>query len=398
MKIAIYYTHSETLGHTTRVLNIARYLKNKDADVLILQGGIPQPFVKTRDLNIKNVPYPVYGRERFYSKYYKVNLKIDLEKMKKRLMFIRNAISRFNPDIFITEFFPFGRPEERFGICPFINYLRNKNPSIKIYSSIGYPIFSLKSFRLVDSIIKNSALFDKIFIHTPQIEMEYANKVLKGKYKRKYRKVFNKIDKKIIFTNYIIDNKTIKNKNEIRKKLGLKNKKLILISRGGGATHPKIILNSILSSKYLDENYFLLVCAGPSSTKREMDIFKNIAKNSDNIKIIKFLPNFPDYLNACDVSVNMSGYNTSTQILWTKTKSVVIPRPDEVEQYYRAKMLKDFLGASVINYNDLKPEKIAEEINHQINMNSMRNLHKIKKEWFDGLRFFTEKILNSGED
>ncbi len=369
MKIMMYYTHRETLGHTTRTLRIARCLQSKGTQILILNGGKKQD-VDFSDIEIVNLPYPLRDRREFY----RAGMPLDTGKIRKRLFIMKSIVKRFKPDLFLTEFFPFGRSEGKYELYPFILWMRKTMPETKICASIGYPALDLNR---TEEILEYSKGFDRLFIHTPEIEYEYMKVALKEK-AEEYVNFFRKLKGKIIFTGYVFSEKE---KKKIKREM---HKKIVLVSRGGGVVYPGIIAKSIMSLRFLGNEYFMFVCYGPASTKKEINIFDKLSKGFKNVKTFSFLPNaeFTDYLSMCDVSVSMCGYNTSVETMWFRKKAVLIPYMKEMEQVSRARMMKDLLGSSVIRYDKLSPEKIAEEIKKQIE----KNMHvKIKNEWYNGL-------------
>lgn len=383
MKIAIYFTEEGTLGHSTRVLSIAGYLKRMNHDVLVLQGGMHESSITKKGIDIHNVPHPFHSKKTFFSG----KFVMDSGKIKKRIAFMGKALSDFRPDILITEYFPLGRIEEKYEIVPLIKLLKNKNPNIRIYCSMGYPSFD---FGLSKEITKYSALYDGIFIHTPRSDVKYLKREMEPGENREYNKIMNKLQEKIFFTGYIIENDIGKDSEEIREELDLDDKKFVLVSRGGGIMYPKIITSSALSSKYLKDFFFLISC-GIFSTPKELEIFKRVVKKYENIKLVRHLPGFIKYLNACDISISMSGYNTSVETLWVKKRSILIPKKIGIEQIYRAKMLKDLIGSSVIDYRRISPKKLAKCIEYQSD-NEFGT--KIDQKSFKGLDSFYKVALD----
>jgi predicted glycosyltransferase len=96
-----------------------------------------------------------------------------------------------------------------------------------------------------------------------------------------------------------------------------------------------------------------------------MDVFNRASAMANNVKVIGYTPSLERYIDACDVSIGLSGYNTSLEVLRSSKRSVLIPRAN-VEQSYRALMLKEMIGSSVIEHNRCSPEEIAREIGFQI--------------------------------
>ena len=227
MKMLFYYNHCETLGHTTRTLCIARHMKSLGHEVMVLQGGIPQSFAYgdgMDGIDIVDVPHPPYGREMFIAdRRNRAGLRIGMNRMKERIRFISRSVSEFNPEMLITEYVPFGRPDENLCLYPLLRNLRKKRPGIRVCSSVGYPIFSMITTMKGESILRNSGLFDRIFIHTPPIEMEYAKNALDGSERGIYEKVFEKIGHKTVFTNYITDKKMSDPNVDLSKEYSLQN-------------------------------------------------------------------------------------------------------------------------------------------------------------------------------
>ena len=303
MHIAIYYTHRETLGHTTRTLRIARYLQSRGNRVLLINGGKKQD-VDFSEIEIVNLPYPLRDRREFY----RTGMPLNMEKVRKRLFIMKSILKGFKPELFLIEFFPFGRSEGKYELYPFILWMRKVMPDTKICASIGYPALDLNR---AGEILEYSERFDRIFIHTPEIEYEYMKAALKEK-AEEYVNFFRKLKEKITFTGYVFPENE---KKEIKRNM---QNRTVLVSRGGGVVYPGIIAKSMMSLKFLGDGYFMIVCYGPASTEREIKMFDKISERFKNLKTFRFLPNaeFTDYLSMCDVSVSMCGYNTSVETMW----------------------------------------------------------------------------------
>src|ERR1700690_3250018 len=103
MRVLFHYTHKQTLGHTTRSVAFITALVRQKAEVLLLQGGLPQPFVRFPDgCKVLDIPQPFDTRTSFQSRGVPVSAA-------KRAQFILKSAADFSPDVMITEFFPFGR-------------------------------------------------------------------------------------------------------------------------------------------------------------------------------------------------------------------------------------------------------------------------------------------------
>ena len=395
MKIAIYYMHYEALGHTTRIKNIFNLIDRKDVEVLVIQDGKSQDFLNY-NFKVKNFPFPSAGREMFHGK--RMDLSIPI--IKKRLQFLKKELKEFMPDVFITEFFPFGRKLFSIEMAALLESLKEINPNVKIYASIGYPYLEN------DKVLKFAKYYDKILIHCPKnLDFEYVKKAAMNINEEGiiyfYNKVFTALKDKIVYTNYITNKKKPLEKEKVRREFNIKkNQKLILVSRGGGVTDMGVITSAIKSAEMLGAKFFFVIVYGPSSTLEEEEIFYNMAKGKTNIKLIRFRENFLDLLNACDVSVSMAGYNTSLETLWLGKKAILIPRSirkgskepgyARFEQYYRAIMLENEIKSKVILPKELNPEILAELIRDKVKEN---NRIIANQKWFDSEGIIRREIL-----
>jgi len=370
MKILIFYTHRETLGHTIRVLNIAKKLSEEN-EVIVLNGGKKQDISIPKNIKLINIPYVLIDRHAY------CGIKnVLLSDVIKRTRFIKKIIDGFIPDIFITEHFPFGRAEDKIAIISLIKYIKSKNPNVKIISSVGYPLLDRK----IEYILDDIKLYDKIFIHTTENDFNFIRKYMDPEALITYNDFFENIKENFFLTGYVIDEKYEKTKNE----------KTIVVSRGGGAFLPKIILYSLKAASFFPD-YKFIISAGMSSNEKEMELFKKNAIKNENIHLYKHIPNIFDMLSSCSVSISASGYNTATQLLFLKKNSILVPL-NTLEQRYRAYMLQDMIGSSVIENNDLKIKKIVECLDYQLNNNTSK--YKIDKNIYNGIEIFNKELNN----
>ena len=411
MRVLLYYNHEQTLGHSNRTIALACQLKQDGHETLVINGGQPQDFLSYFNVNIRVLPSPKTGRKNFYAKNSYV---IGEDGLTQRINAFRTIIDEFNPDIFVTEFFPFGRMGDRSLLLPIISYVKKLNKSAKIIGSIGYPMIS----DLAKRVISQSTFYDKILIHTPNgLDNKYVEK-LYGFFKdgvhllNNHYNVFDTLKDKICYTGYIINKfkktNNASNPNDINisgrpnsnlsNQLNLKNRIFVLVSRGGGVFYPGIILKAILAKKYLEKqgyNIVLVAVTGPATSDKESILFNKIALKSPDVIFKTFIPNFIDYLSLCDMSLSMAGYNTSVELLWLKKKCIVFPietkgRFADLEQAYRGILLKKHLNASVLDVRKATPKEIAEHIKLQLSSTEKAN---VNDDWFNGLKNSVKELV-----
>ncbi len=403
-KILIYYTHRETLGHTTRVFSLIHAIMRKYrryVKIYVFHGGTPQIYLK-RFSNVEwiDLPYPFYSK--FDFRYRKLSKVFAPFHIRIRANMMLERAKKIKPDIFITEFFPFGREESKHEIIPLLNFLKNK--SVKIYASVGYPYVVSDSIKVALGCYD---LYDKILIHVPPDTEEniFAENIENDNFRKLYQKFFKIISGKVFYTGYIIPfNTQVKQSKieEIREKLDAKRKVLVVASRGGGVICPKIITSSILARKYLSKDYTFIVIPGPVSSDKEIAFFNRLIKTVGRTQVFikKYVKNFGGLLKASDISISMVGYNTSVQLLYFAKKNILIPSIAYEkgygfcnEQVARTHLLKRCLGSSILKYQDLSPKLIAKEIEKK--RKSVVKVKEVKPEWFKGGENSADFIMNN---
>jgi len=395
ISVIIYFTHKESLGHVSRILNIISAIKrakSSSVKIFIFQAGKRLKYLTIpTGVSWFNLPLPYHSKSNFKRGSY---LKVMPLSAQVRAKFMLSKIKEIQPDIFITEFFPFGRADSRFELFPILESLRKQK--VRIFSSIGYPYLVQSNFKILSFYI---TFYEKILIHTPpNLEYNYfLSRIENPALKVIYHKVFNKLSPKISYTGYLLPHivasqrprdcvltqKTRNNRSA---------EKMILVSRGGGVIYPKIILYSILASKMLPISYRFVVVSGPSTGIHEMKAFRGVMAKTrkGQVELYKYLPNLPLLVKDCDVSVSMCGYNTAAQLLYFRRPAVLIPSSVDPEiaigycseQLSRADVLKRYLGSTVLDYKNLTVTKMAEAIFAQANRKSCGK--GVENSWFGG--------------
>ena len=388
MRVLFHYTHKQTLGHTTRSLSLAAELCRQKAQVLILQGGVPQPFIRfPKDCKVMDIPHPFDTRTSFRSRGIPVS-------PAKRAQFILRAAADFAPDIFITEFFPFGRLAYLPELLPVLRYLRKKGT--RIMASIGYPLLidldrlQDKKFAALHRAV--FAFYDSFLIHTPDgLETSYIQQTIKDpQLSRSYAAIMKSLEKKIFYTGYIFPEKMITGGTRIS--VPPITDPAIVISRGGGAVYPKLITLAIEAQRLLNDKtqaINTIIACGPATSPKEMELFQSCLKPEDKGRVFlaDHLANLDDHLQNCRVSVSLCGYNTSVQLMRWGTPSVIVPYQNSSsqmstnDQIARARLLADRFSSIILDYDAMTARSLADAVKEK--MSSKRPI-PAPAGWFNG--------------
>ncbi len=151
-------------------------------------------------------------------------------------------------------------------------------------------------------------------------------------------------------------------KNKLLKGLGFSNDKpLILIF--GGSQGAKAINDTIipLINKKLNSNYQIMWAPGP---KQYETVKEQIKVNTNNVKIVPYIYNMEETLNACDLVIARSGAMTITELARVGKPAIFIPLPNvsNNHQEYNAEVLKNINAAEIIKEDNLSPEILNKQI------------------------------------
>lgn len=391
MKIGVYYTHYQCLGHTARVYTLLRAIKKRYpfVDSCLIQGAKSQEFLRfPPDVRVSLLPRPIFTRESF-----KTPLTVNRKNLELRAACLLHLIKKYGLDVFMTEYFPLGRNICKYELLPALYFLKKNRK--RIISAAGYPVISGISIKDFNTLLK---FYDKVYIHSPYIEYEYISGSYKDKrQKNEYADIFKKNFDKIVFTGYVVSDR-LKFTEEKEVTEYQNNKINILVTRGAGAYYPAIIKASIKASELLGNDYYFVIVAGPSTSDAEWQVFNKLmnGKKLQNAVLKKYSPYLKKLIRESDLCISTASYNTAVDILYYKKKSIIIPFEGYGDMYYReqpcrAELLKDFISSAIIRYPELTALKLKEKISEQINKSRTANL-KIPQDWFQGKKNFLKEI------
>lgn len=395
MKIAFYYNHYNTLGHSTRVFSLVRGLKEaygRKCEILILLGGPQQPFFPFRAYAcVKALPYAFDKRglaiEANRKLYNHLIQGPHLNAMlKERLKISTKALQSFQPDVFITEYYPFGQEFWTFELPRVLDFLKSRFP-VKIVSSSGYISWTPD----MQEIIRK--YYDLLLIHSPRtFGRDYA-KYIPPEGSSVLDSVFRDNTSRIHFTGFISELSWADAPSpKIRRLLADLDQPCIFVSRGGGIVNKKIILTALLAAQRNTKWNFLLVC-GPSTPREEWETYHRIAKSRPHIHLFKSLipADFIACMKKADLCISMAGYNTSVKLMELNKSCILIPYKT-TEQIWRACLLKRSLQAEIISEKDLSAGILENKIQSLLERKKPGN--RLPSSWFQG----TETTLQFLED
>ncbi|MEO1375333.1 MAG: glycosyltransferase [Cyanobacteria bacterium J06635_10] len=391
-KIMFYCQYLTGMGHLVRSTEIVRSLA-KDFQVYFVNGG-----AKVEDFEIPScvelISLPALWLED--GKFQIANDSQSVEEIKQtRKDRLLAAFDRVKPDCLITEFFPFGRHKLFFELLPLLEHVQTTSPDTKIVCSIRDIIGRSTIHEESDIIVKLiNQYFDLILCHAdPRFQTFAAN--------------FSRIKElncDIEYTGFVAQSlpDTVTENDNFLANIN-KDNPLIIVSVGGGRLGYELLDSVIEASKILENqiSHQIQIFTGPFMPEAQFLKLQQASSTRKNVNLRRYTNQLLNYIKKADLSISLTGYNTTMNILRTNVRAIVVPighYDKDREQLLRTKKLEELKIVEVINPNNLEPAHLAEKIITSLKKETVRNSSDIFN--LEGARntaAFLKKYLESSK-
>ena len=330
MKVLI--TGGGTGGHVYPALSIADELKKKYNKVEIMFVGT------NRGLEADVVPKAGYSFKAIEVKGFRRKLSLDTLKtfglMFKGYFQAGKLIKQFKPDVIVGTGGYVSGPVVMQGVFRGVRTLIHEQNAIP---GVTVKILS----RFVDKVLLSYEESEKYFKKKNHLVVT-GNPV---------RNAFGHLDKKAC-----------------RQKLGLTHPTLFSVGGSGGA---KCINDAALSliQAYNGSDINIIHVTG----KRYFDAFVERIEEKglileDNIKVLKYVYNMPEYMVASDLMLSRSGALTLSEIAMVGTPSILIPSPNVAHnhQEHNARVYEKHGAAIMLKENDIKEQTVYQIVKEHL--------------------------------
>ena len=370
-RVLFYVQYLLGIGHVRRSALVIQALANAGVQVDVIFGGIPVPHISFAPATMHYLD-PVKSADNGFSGLVKADgSEFSSADKLQRSQKLLEICDQLQPDVIVTETYPFGRRQMRFELTPLLEWAAKQPVPPLMVSSIR-DILQARSPKREDECIELiQQQYDKVLVHgdpafTP-LEKSFAKAV--------------QIRSQLTYSGYVCPAKPPAKVRE----------KLIVVSIGGGAVGKEILqaAQQLHASGFEAECQWLLI-TGPNMAPEDK---QSLAKhNCDNLQVVELADDFIDSLSRARVSVSMAGYNTVMDLLQTETPAVVIPfeAESETEQLARSQLLEAKGLLSIVRENTLTADTLkaaiikARQQQHQrpaINMLGAQHSAELLKLW-----------------
>ncbi|WP_261842366.1 glycosyltransferase family protein [Aliamphritea ceti] len=370
-RVLFYVQYLLGIGHVRRSALIVQALAKSGIQVDVIFGGRPVPHISFAPATMHFLD-PVKSADNGFSGLVKADSSefTDADKLS-RVTKLLQICEQLQPDVIITETYPFGRRQMRFELTPLLEWARKQPEPPLVVSSIRDILQARSPKRENECINLIQQQYDKVLVHgdsdfTP-LQKSFAKAI--------------QIQSHLHYSGYVCPPKPAEKPRE----------DLIVVSIGGGAVGKEILQAALQlhASGYATDCQWLLI-TGPNMAPEDKHALGTY--NNNNLQVVDLADDFIDSLSRARVSVSMAGYNTVMDLLQTETPAVVVPfeAESETEQLARSQLLESKGLLTIVREKTLTAETLQHAIEqalrqqHQrptINMQGAEHSANLLKEW-----------------
>jgi predicted glycosyltransferase len=365
-RILFHVQHLLGIGHLRRAATLARHFAAAGYDTVLSSGGLPVPGLDIGRARLVQLPPVRSTDKRFKILIDESDVVIDDAFRERRTAILLDALRRHQPDMLITELFPFGRRQLRFELIPLAEAARSQSPRPLIVSSVrDILVRSPKPERVDEMIDLFGRYYDFNMVHGDPAFIPFARTFPR----------WREIEDRTFHTGYVIDGlpapdaSTETGRDEV------------LVSAGGGAVGGPLMRAALAArplSRLRDRRWRLL--CGPSMPAGDVAEVRALARAAgDGVIVEPARRDFTTLLRNCALSISQGGYNTIIETLAVADRAVIVPYAGglETEQELRAELLAERGVFQMVPEARLLPEALGQAIDAALDGPSIRSFPRI---------------------
>ncbi|MDJ0772502.1 MAG: glycosyltransferase [Mastigocoleus sp. MO_167.B18] len=357
-KLLFYCQHILGMGHLVRSMEIIRGLM-QDFQICFINGGqVIKEFPIPDGIEVINLPAIKTDSE--FKQLQVVDTSLSLAEVQEfRKNKLLQVADDFQPDVLMIELFPFGRGKFSFELIPLLEKLRASDKPVKIVSSLrDIVVTKTNRVKYEEKVCRlMNQYFDMLLIHGDPNFLPLDESFSRVK----------DIQCETKYTGYVVQKPQVSPQltNEEREII-YSEQPFILVSIGGGRFGHKLIDCVIESADILEQSipHKIQVFTGPFAPEDKVQAWQKRTENKNNIIVNRYTRNLLSYMQKADLSISMSGYNTTLNIMTTGVRAMILPFTgnNDQEQRMRASKLDNFGAVKMLDSSDLQPEIFAPKV------------------------------------
>jgi predicted glycosyltransferase len=363
-KILFYCQNLLGMGHLVRTTELMRELV-KTFEVCLIEGGQQvdgfEMLPAVEVVQLPTIQVEVFDSLQVGKELQVIGSTMSLAEVKEyRQQKLIEVFDRFQPDVLITEGYPFSKNKAlAFEMVPLLEHVRKSDRTTQIICSLR-DIIMVKEFADRDAEEKRRCEFvdryyDAILLHSDPAIHRLEDNISNA----------DSLTCPIYYTGYVVQSEPDQVEFDPAD-LALLNDPTpkIVVSVGGGKLGHDLLESIIQAAPLLQQQIYhqIIIFAGPLMDAAKYRDLEKLAKGKTNISLRRFTPSLIAYLDRADLSISLGGYNTTMNILKTGVRSMIYPSDKDREQAIRAEKLEKLGLLKMIDRSQLEPEPLARSI------------------------------------
>jgi len=345
-RIMFYVQYLLGIGHVRRSSLIVQALCEQGAHVDVIFGGMAVPSMSFGNATMHQLT-AVKSADAGFSGLVKAdNSPVSDDDKKERTQALLGLCEKLQPDLIVTETYPFGRRQMRFELLPLLDWVKAQPNSPVLVSSIRDILQRRSSVREQEYVQLVKTYYQHVLVHGDKdfypLERSFP--------------VADLIADKISYSGYVCP--TLKADDTE------KTRDTIVVSVGGGSIGKDILIAvmALYNSGFAADKKWLLI-TGPNMDTADKAYFK--AQEQSNLQVVDLADDFLKALSHAYVSISRAGYNTVMDLLLTAVPAVVIPfeGEGETEQLARSEVLAENKVLQFVKNDELSIDSLKTAIN-----------------------------------
>ncbi|WP_081177463.1 glycosyltransferase family protein [Rhizobium rhizosphaerae] len=339
-RVLFYVQHLLGIGHIARASRIAAALMQSGFVVTVVTGGAPVDGFPGAGIDHVALPAVKAGDAGFKGLFQLDGTPADEAFKAARRDLLLSTFERLQPDVLITEAFPFGRRQMLFELVPLMEAATARRPRPLIVASLRDILQERpKPERDRETLDFVNRFYDQILVHGDPAFVR-----LQETYP-----LAAEVADKVRYTGLVAPPKPEPSPERYE----------VVVSAGGGAVGRELIEAALEAARIRQRAGPWALITGPNLPQADFDRIRAAAP--DGVEVFRFRRDFASLLASATLSVSQAGYNTAGDILQAGCGAVLIPftTGGETEQGERAERLERLGLARVLKQEALSPERLA---------------------------------------
>ncbi|MBR9864772.1 MAG: glycosyltransferase [Rhodobacteraceae bacterium] len=347
MRVMILVTHLLGTGHLSRALTLGRAFGNAGHDAHVVSGGVPVGNLLTEGITLHQLPPVKSDGVNFTTLLTQQGGVADADYLASRKAALMSCLERIEPDVIITELYPFGRRVLKGEFQALLNRAQESPDPPLVFSSIRDILAPpSKPEKALETEAVTAVYYDGVLVHsdaglTP-LEASWP--------------VGAMLADKLQYTGYVAPPAAGAHPDGT-------GAGEVLVTAGGGSVGYNLFRAAVKAAALDTGNHWRLLVGGSDQESVIKELQAEVT--SDNVTIETTRPDFRQMLTGAKIAVCMCGYNTAMDLLQSRTPAVFVPfdAGGEVEQTLRAESLAKNTGFTVVPAAEATPETLIAAIN-----------------------------------